>query len=160
MKKLFMAMLVSLTASMSVTIYAGTPIKQSELPETSQAFISQYFSKDEIKKVEKDNGRRGLEYEVDFNSGAEIEFNSDGGWKEVKAAKGFAVPDEIVPDAISQYVKTNFKDESIVEISRKRGGYSIKLSNGKELSMTEDAKPMQPRQGNRGGKGGKGQRRN
>lgn len=29
-------------------------------------------------QVEKDNGRRGLEYEVDFTSGAEIGFTSDG----------------------------------------------------------------------------------
>lgn len=91
--------------------------------------------------------RRGMEYEVDFISGAEVEFRTDGEWKEVKAAKGNAVPAAIVPAAITKFVNTNFSGQSIVEISRKRGGYEIELSNGTELKLTEDAKPLQPRQG-------------
>ncbi|WP_367881112.1 hypothetical protein [uncultured Duncaniella sp.] len=39
----------------------------------------------------------------------------------------------------------------MVEISRKRGGYEVELSNGSELKLTEDAKPMPDRQGGRGG---------
>ncbi len=42
------------------------------------------------------------------------------------------------------------KGQTIEEISRKRGGYEVELSNGSELNLTEDAKPMQPRQGGRG----------
>ncbi|WP_300634473.1 PepSY-like domain-containing protein [uncultured Duncaniella sp.] len=52
--------------------------------------------------------------------------------------------------SIAKYVDTNFKGQIIVEISRKRGGYEVELSNGSELKLTEDAKPMQPRQGGRG----------
>ena len=91
-----------------------------------------------------------MEYEVDFSSGAEVEFTSDGNWKEVKAARGSSVPSAIVPTAIAKYVVTNFKGQAIVEISRKRGGYEVELSNGSELKLTEDAKPMQPRQRGRG----------
>lgn len=143
-------MLASIVASLSVTMFAGTPINQSELPEVAQTFITKYFSKDQVRKVEKDNGRRGMEYEVDFTSGAEVDFTSDGNWKEVKAARGTSVPSAIVPTAIANYVDTNFKGQTIVEISRKRGGYEVELSNGSELKLTEDAKPMQPRQGGRG----------
>lgn len=148
MKKFLALMLISLAVSISAT--AGTPIKQSELPKAAQSFINKYFSKDQIRKVEKDNGRRGVEYEVDFISGAEVEFKSDGDWKDVKAAKGNSVPSAIVPTAIAKYVSTNFNGQNIVEISRKRGGYEVELSNGSELKLTEDAKPMQPRQGGRG----------
>lgn len=156
MKKIFVSMLVFLAASVSASMFAGTPIKQSELPKTAQTFISKYFPKDGVKKVEKDDGRRGVEYEVDFTSGAEVEFNSDGGWKEYKAAKGQTVPADLVPAAISKYVVANHKGQSIVEISKKRGGYEIKLSNGSELRLTEDAQPMQGRQGNRGNGGPRG----
>ncbi len=151
MKKFLTLMLATLVASVSASMFAGTPIKQSELPKAAQTFIAKYFSKDQVRKVEQDNGRRGLEYEVDFASGAEVDFVSDGNWKEVKAARGNAVPAAIVPAAISKYVETNFKGNSIVEISRKRGGYEVELSNGSELKLTEDAQPMQPRQGGRGG---------
>ena len=150
MKKILATMLLMVVASVSATIFAGTPIKQSELPKAAQSFITKYFTKDQVRKVEKDNGRRGMEYEVDFASGAEVDFTSDGNWKEVKAARGTSVPSAIVPAAIAKYVATNFKGQTIVEISRKRGGYEVELSNGSELKLTEDAKPMQPRQGGRG----------
>ena len=150
MKKFLATMLLMVVASVSATIFAGTPIKQSELPKAAQSFITKYFPKDQVRKVEKDNGRRGMEYEVDFTSGAEVDFTSDGNWKKVKAARGTSVPSAIVPTAIAKYVATNFKGQTIVEISRKRGGYEVELSNGSELKLTEDAKPMQPRQVGRG----------
>lgn len=163
MKKILASMLVTFAASLSATMFAGTPINQSDLPKPAQSFITKYFSNDAVSKVEKEEGRRGMEYEVDFTSGAEVEFISNGEWKEVKAAKGSAVPTDLVPSAIVKYVDTNMQGQTIVEISRKRGGYEIKTSDGKELNLTKDAKPIQPRQGNRGqggrGQGGRGQRR-
>ncbi|WP_369524099.1 PepSY-like domain-containing protein [Muribaculum intestinale] len=56
----------------------------------------------------------------------------------------------IIPAAISKFVSTNFSGQDIVEISRKRGGYEIELTNGTELKLTEDAKPLteQPRRQN------------
>lgn len=127
MKKFFSLMLIGIAASMSASMYAGTPIKQSELPKAAQTFMTKHFPNEQVKKVEKDNGRRGMEYEVDFISGAEVEFRTDGEWKEVKAAKGNAVPAAIVPAAITKFVNTNFSGQSIVEISRKRGGYELSL---------------------------------
>ncbi len=109
MKKILSLMLAIVAASVSATMLAGTPINRSELPEAAQTFITKYFSKDQVKKVEKDNGRRGMEYEVDFTSGAEVDFTSDGNWKEVKAARGTSVPSAIIPAAIAKYVATNFK---------------------------------------------------
>lgn len=144
MKKLLILMLAVFTAS---AVYAGKPINQSELPAAARTFITKYFSNDGVRKVEQDNGRHGTEYEVDFTSGAEVDFKSDGDWKEVKAARGNSVPAAIVPAAIAKYVADNFAGLSIVEIARKRGGYEVELSNGTELKLTEDAKPMQPRNG-------------
>ncbi len=150
MKRLMSLMLAIVAASASAIIIAGTPINQSELPKAARSFITKHFASEQVKKVEKDNGRRGMEYEVDFTSGAELEFTSDGEWKEVKAARGQAVPAAIIPSGIAKYVSTNFSGLSIVEIARKRGGYEVVLSNGSELKLTADGAPMQPRQGGRG----------
>lgn len=149
MKKFLSLMLVIVAASVSAMVYAGTPIKQTELPKAAQTFLSKHFSGDAVRKAEKDQGRRGMEYEVDLQSGAEIDFRDNGDWKEVKAAHGKAVPSAIIPAAIAKYVSANFSGQSIVEISRKRGGYEVELSNGTELKLTEDAKPMPARQGGR-----------
>lgn len=148
MKKIFtLILMVAIAIVSSSTINAGTPINQSELPKACLTFITKHFPNEQIRKVEKDNGRRGLEYEVDFVSGAEIEFNSNGDWKDIKAARGNSIPAAIIPSAISKYVATNFNGQSIVEISRKRGGYEVELSNGSELKLTENAQPMPARKG-------------
>ncbi len=150
MKKFFATMFIMAMASVSTCMMAGTPINASQLPKSATTFLTKHFPSDKVRKAETDQGRRGVEYEVDLVSGAEIDFNADGTWKEVKAAHGKAVPAAIVPAAITKYVNANFRGLSIVEISRKRGGYEVELSNGTELKLTEDAKPMAPRQG--GGK--------
>lgn len=151
MKRLIVLMLVAVTASFSALVFAGTPISQSELPKAAQTLLSKHFPGDNVRKAEKEQGRRGAEYEVDLVSGAEVDFRDNGDWKEVKAARGKAVPAAIVPDAISKYVTTNFAGQSIVEISRKRGGYEVELSNGTELKLTEDAKPFTEKRGGQRG---------
>ena len=133
--------------AMPALAFAGTPIEQSALPKAAQTFITKHFAKETVRKVEQDQGRHGMEYEVDFASGAEVEFKSTGDWKDVKAARGNAVPSAIVPTAIAQYVATNFEGLTIVEISRKRGGYEVELSNDTELKLTEDGKPLPACQG-------------
>lgn len=144
MKKILSALLIA-AAAMQTNVYAGTPIQKSALPAAAQTFIKKYFPGDEVRKAEKDRGRRGDEYEVDLISGAEIDFRENGDWKEVKAPRGKAVPAAIVPAAISKYVSTNFSGQTIVEISRKRGGYEVELSNGTELKLTAEARPMPAR---------------
>lgn len=55
MKKFFSLMLIGIAASMSASMYAGTPIKQSELPKAAQTFMTKHFPNEQVKKVEKDN---------------------------------------------------------------------------------------------------------
>ena len=151
MKRIISMMLVAITASFSALVFAGTPINQSELPKAAQTFLSKHFPGDNVKKAEKEQGRRGAEYDVDLASGAEVDFRDNGDWKDVKAARGKAVPAAIIPTAISKYVSANHPGQSIVEISRKRGGYEVELSNGTELKLTEDAKPFTEKRGGQRG---------
>ena len=151
MKRIITMMLVAATTSFSALVFAGTPIKRSELPKAAQTFLSKHFPSDNVRKAKKEQGRRGAEYEVDLVSGAEVDFRDNGDWKEVKAARGKAVPAAIIPSAISKYVSTNHAGQRIVEISRKRGAYEVELSNGTELKLTEDAKPFTEKRGGQRG---------
>ena len=142
MKKLLCMMLIVIVASLSSIVLAGTPINSAEVPKAAIEFLDQYFPGDKLIKAEKEQGRRGMTYEVDLQGGAEIDFRENGDWKEVKVADGYTIPAGIVPEAISKYVTDNFKGLDIVEISCKRGGYELELSNETELKLTKDAKPM------------------
>lgn len=147
MKRFISVMMLAIAASVAGLMFAGTPVKQTELPKAAKTFLAKYFPGDEIKKAEKEQGRRGMEYEVDLRSGTEIDFRDNGEWKGIKAANGKSVPTALVPAAISKYVAGNYRGQRIVKVSRKRGGYEIKLSNGTELKLTADAKPMTGRSG-------------
>lgn len=147
MKRILILAIAAFAAASA--LYAGTPIAKSELPAAAQSFITKHFPGDNIRKAEKDYGRRGTEFEVDLASGAEIDFTENGDWKEVKAARGKAVPAAIIPAAIAKHVTQTYEGQAIVEISRKRGGFEVELENGTELKLTEDAKPMPARQGGR-----------
>lgn len=92
-----------MAAAIAPAVYAGTPVSTADLPAAARTFLSKHFPGDNVRKAEKDQGHRGMEYGVDLESGAEIDFRDNGDWKEVK------------------------------------------LTNGTELMLTEDAKPMQPR---------------
>lgn len=142
MKRFLSITFIAIAASLTAYIYAGKPIDASQLPKNAQTFISKYFPGDKVRKAETDYGRRGLEYEVDLISGAEIDFTEDGQWKKVDAARGNTVPAAIVPKAIATYVSKNFPGQGIKEISRKRGGYKVELTGGSELMLTADGKPL------------------
>lgn len=147
MKKLFLSLVAALIASVAM---AGTVISQSQLPSAARSFMAKYFVGEKIKKVEKDQGYHGLEYEVDLVSGAEVEFKENGTWKSFKAAPGKSVPAAIIPAGIASYVKAN-GGGSIVKIEQKRGGYKVKVSNGREFMLNKEGKPYTP-SGGRGGK--------
>lgn len=147
MKKTLSIVMIAIAASISTMMWAGTPINSSELPKAATQFLTKHFPGENVRKAEKEQGRRGMEYEVDLTSGAELEFNEDGSWKEVKAAHGKTVPAAIVPAGIAKYVAANYKGLSIIEIARKRGGYEVELSDKTELHLTAEGTPMQPRKG-------------
>ena len=58
-------------------------------------------------------------------------------WKTVKCP-GKAVPAALVPQAIANYVKSNFQSALITKIDKKYGSYEIELNNGAELHFAAD----------------------
>lgn len=109
-----------------------TVIEQSQLPAQAKAFISLYFGGDKITRVEMESNP--TTYDVNFASGAEVEFDAEGQWTDVQAAFGSAVPQAIVPVSILSYVEGAFPNAMITEISKTiSGGYEVDLSNGADL---------------------------
>ena len=53
-----------------------------------------------------------------------------------------AVPSDLVPVAIAEYVKTNFAGTKIVKIDKEHGGYEVELSNDIELHFNSQGKLM------------------
>ncbi|MDR0419210.1 MAG: PepSY-like domain-containing protein [Prevotellaceae bacterium] len=78
------------------------------------------------------------DYEAILKEGIEIDFRSNGEWESVKSRNG--VPASCVPIEISNYVKANYPNRTIVKISRKRSGnIEIELGGIRDLELLFDA---------------------
>ena len=78
MKRIITMMLVAVTASFSVLVFAGTPVKQSELPKAAQTF-RQHAASSQVSSTAQSQGvgitlsspsfRAGVQYDQGFASG-------------------------------------------------------------------------------------------
>lgn len=120
------------------TADADERIDVSQLPKETKAFVTQYFPGTDIIYAERDFSKKtgAYEYEVKLSDGTEIDFYSDGKWKEVSCSHaGIAVPSSIIPASIAEYVKNNYPSLCIKEIKKKRYGYDVELSNDLDIEF-------------------------
>lgn len=123
--------LMALMCLMSSSIMADdTPIPVEQLPEAARTFVQANFKGQKIVYAEKDWNS----FECRLKDGTKIEFTKKGAWKKIDRKKD-AVPAELVPDAIQEYVKANFEDCIITKIDKERYGYDIELSNDIDLKF-------------------------
>lgn len=115
-------------------IYADMVITKDKLPDNIKTFVKQYFPGTIIIYAEMDYN----EYKIRINSGAEIEFDINGAWKEVKSFQNF--PIEILPKNIIKELKKQFPSARIIKVERIWNGYEIKLSNMTEIFIDNSGK--------------------
>ena len=112
-------------------------IKYSELPEAAQTFVSLYFPTETVVHTERNKDNGITTYDVRLNTGTEIEFDSSGVWLDVDC-KYRALPDGIMPTAISTYISTNYSSSTAYEIEKGYTGYKVSLTSGVQLYFTSD----------------------
>ena len=93
------------------------PIEVSQLPAKAQTFIKTYFKDHKVAMAKLESG-----------------IDKSGEWKEVRCRQS-EVPVQIVPEAIRNYVKTNYPDARILQIEYDDNEYEIKLSNRWEITF-------------------------
>ncbi|MBZ7950288.1 PepSY-like domain-containing protein [Campylobacter sp. LH-2024] len=99
-------------------------ISPDNLPDNIKTFIKKNFNAS-IGIVQKDRNS----YEVYLSNGLELEFESDGTWKEIES-KLDPFDFNFLPYNIIDIIKNKFPNIKAREIERKINYYKIKLSNG------------------------------
>lgn len=108
----------------------------NELPQAARTFIKKHFAKTAINHIKiDDNIFSGDEYDVVLDNGSEIDFDSKGDWKDIDCGRN-GVPASVVLPAISNYVKSNYKNARIESISKKHNKYEVELTNGLDLEFS------------------------
>ena len=115
------------------------PIAVENLPQQAQQFIKRYFSNVGVTFAKEDRDMLSREYEVLFADGSTVDFTANGEWKSVEC-KGTAVPADIVPQQIKDYVAKSYPDAQIRKIERDRNDYEVSLSNRLELKFNKEFK--------------------
>ena len=110
-----------------------------KLPAAAQAFLKEVFPESSISYVKKDKELTKTTYEVVFQDGSEVEFDSKGNWDNVDCKRS-AVPASLVPEAIAEYVQTNFPGQAIVKIDKEPYGHEIELISDLELKFDKKGK--------------------
>lgn len=113
-----------------------TTQQAADLPMQARNFLTQYFPSTTIShiKIENDILRSMKEYEVKLNDGTEIEFDTEGNWKEIDM-KRQRIPDGIVPQLISSHVVTTYPALYVTKIKKDRRGTEVELNNDLELKF-------------------------
>lgn len=135
MKKYILMMLIVVLTAMSSYAFDKYTINREDLPESAQQFLTTYFPKGKVSMVKTDKHfLKKTDYDVKLVDGTMIEFSNSGKWTSVDCKKK-AVPQDIIPKAIRNYVKKNFTDGKIVKIEKTSSKYEVKLSDNVELTF-------------------------
>lgn len=110
------------------------PIEISKLPANARQFINQHFSSSKVALAKVETEFMSKNYGVMFSDGNHIEFDGNGNWTEVDC-KQTVVPSAVIPIQISDYLRVNYPDASVIKIERDRRKYEVKLSNRMELKF-------------------------
>lgn len=138
MKKLFFLLVMMIGLSVQAMAKDVITRDVNQLPQAARTVILKNFPKAKLSyiKIDKDF-LEAATYEVIFEDGTQVEFNSKGEWTEVDC-KLNAVPAALIPTAIKNYLKQNFPNVGVEKIERHRkGGYEVELKN--DLSVEFDA---------------------
>lgn len=135
MKKYILIMLTIVMTAMTSYALDKYTINREDLPESAQQFLTTYFPKAKVSMVKTDKHfLKKTDYDVKLVDGTKIEFSNSGKWTSVDCKKK-AVPQDIIPKAIRNYVKKNYTDGKIVKIEKTSSKYEVKLSDNVELTF-------------------------
>lgn len=118
---------------LSVATYAAE-VTLKQLPQKAQAFINEYFAKDQIRKIHSHHHRHGNTYNVLFTDGSKINFDANGQWTKIKL-RNDSIPIEILPEYITTYVWDAYPNVMILSIETEGEGHEVELSDGTELTF-------------------------
>ena len=145
MKKFFLqtaavfSVLFFTCTSASALIDNDKPITLNDLPQSALTTITQNFVKRNVTLTVLETDLLDKSYNVYFKNGDKVEFDRKGNWTEV-VCKTEGVPAALVPQAITDYVKSNHPDTKIVKIERENNTYEVNLSNGIEYTFNKKFK--------------------
>lgn len=129
---IFVALILGLASAQARDVISRNV---ADLPASARTTLTKYFPKKSVNHIKIDKKLVGnTDYEVILNDGTEVDFDHNGNWKEIDMGSN-AVPEALLPKALVNYVRKNYKGTKIIGVDKKNNKYEIELSNGLDLEF-------------------------
>ena len=133
-------LMIAICCMMSFNIVANAgndkPINVNELPAKAQTLLSKHFKGQKVMLATIESGVISRSYDVVLRNGTKLELDKKGNLTEIDCKQGI-VPDQLIPQAINNYLKENYEGQSVRKIEINRKEYEVELTNGLDLTFNK-----------------------
>ena len=140
MKRMIRVLMIAICCMMSCNMATnagnGKPISVNALPAKAQTLLNNHFNGQKVMLATIESGVVSRSYDVVLKNGTKLEFDKRGNLTEIDCKQGI-VPDQLIPQAITNYLKENYEGQSVRKIEINRKEYEVELTNGLDLTFNK-----------------------
>ena len=125
-----------MSCNMAANAGNGKPISVDALPAKAQTLLNNHFNGQKVMLATIESGVVSRSYDVVLKNGTKLEFDKRGNLTEIDCKQGI-VPDQLIPQAITNYLKENYEGQSVRKIEINRKEYEVELMNGLDLTFNK-----------------------
>ena len=132
--------MIAIFCMMSFNIVANAgndkPVNVKELPAKAQTLLSKHFKGQKVMLATIESGVVSRSYDVVLRNGTKLEFDKKGNLTEIDCKQGI-VPSQLIPQPIKNYLKENYRGETVRKIELNKKEYEVELTNGIDLTFNK-----------------------
>ena len=140
MKRILRILMIAICCMVSCNMVANAgndkPISVNALPAKAQTLLSQHFNGQKVMLATIESGVVSRSYDVVLQNGTKLEFDKKGHLTEIDC-KQATVPDQLIPQAIKNYLMANYAGQSVKKIEMNKNEYEVELANGLDLTFNK-----------------------
>ena len=133
-------LMIAICCMMSFNIVANAgndkPINVNELPAKAQTLLSKHFKGQKVMLATIESGVVSRSYDVVLRNGTKLEFDKKGNLTEIDCKQSI-VPSQLIPQPIKNYLKENYRGETVRKIEWNKKEYEVELTNGIDLTFNK-----------------------
>ena len=140
MKRILRILMIAICCMVSCNMVANAgndkPISVNALPAKAQTLLSQHFNGQKVMLATIESGVVSRSYDVVLQNGTKLEFDKNGNLTEIDCKQSI-VPDQLIPQAIRNYLKENYPAQAVKKIEMNKNEYEVELANGLDLTFNK-----------------------
>ena len=140
MKRILRILMIAICCMVSCNMAANAgndkPIAVNALPVKAQTLLSNHFNNQKVMLATIESGVVSRSYDVVLQNGTKLEFDKKGNLTEIDCNQA-TVPDQLIPQAIRNYLMDNYAGQSVKKIEMNKNEYEVELTNGLDLTFNK-----------------------